>query len=95
MQDSNGWLVFADPFHFQGEQAQPMERRLAQRTHSEVWQVGNTMSNELRFTKLHVYEDGGVALSVGGGVALRSVISQGCTPIGGMDHHACRAQRDS
>jgi small ligand-binding sensory domain FIST len=29
-----------------------------------------------------VFEDGGVAISVGGDVALASVISQGCTPIG-------------
>ena len=29
-----------------------------------------------------VYEEGGVALSVGGEVALCSVVSQGCTPIG-------------
>jgi small ligand-binding sensory domain FIST len=29
-----------------------------------------------------VFEDGGVAISVGGGVKLEGVISQGCTPIG-------------
>ena len=29
-----------------------------------------------------VFEDGGVAVSVGGDVKLASVISQGCTPIG-------------
>jgi len=29
-----------------------------------------------------VFEDGGVAVSVGGDVKLEGVISQGCTPIG-------------
>ncbi len=29
-----------------------------------------------------VFEEGGVAISVGGGVKLSGVISQGCTPIG-------------
>ena len=29
-----------------------------------------------------VYEEGGVAVSVGGAVKLLGVISQGCTPIG-------------
>lgn len=82
--DSNGWLVFADPFHLHGEQW------LGQ--WNAAWPeapiLGGLASGEPRGQRTQiylngkVYEEGGVALSVGGNVALRSVISQGCTPIG-------------
>lgn len=82
--ESNGWLVFADPFHLNAEQW------LAQ--WNGAWPgrpvLGGLASGDGRAQRTQVYlngkvhEEGGVALSVGGGVGLHSVISQGCTPIG-------------
>jgi small ligand-binding sensory domain FIST len=81
---SRGWLVFADPFHLDAERwlqewdeaygPLPILGGLA----------GGDFSNHRTqvFLNGDVFEEGGVALSVGGGVRLASVISQGCTPIG-------------
>src|ERR1043166_2376660 len=83
-EDTNGWLVFADPFHLDCEswlkssnQAYtplPIVGGLAGGDHSE------------QFTQIYlngeVFGEGGVAISISGEVALGSVISQGCTPIG-------------
>jgi small ligand-binding sensory domain FIST len=83
-QQTNGWLVFADPYHLDAERwlqswndayaPLPVLGGLASGDHeshrSQVYLNGE------------VYEEGGVALSVGGAVRLLSVISQGCTPIG-------------
>lgn len=82
--EPNGWLVFADPFHLDTEgwlqswgkayPGQPVIGGLA----------SGEFSDQLTQVYLNgeVFEEGGVALSVGGGVKLASVISQGCTPIG-------------
>ena len=81
---TNGWLVFADPFHLDGE------------TWLRSWNaaypgkpvLGGLASGEFseQLTQVYlngeVFEDGGVAVSVGGDIALAGVISQGCTPIG-------------
>jgi small ligand-binding sensory domain FIST len=80
----NGWLVFADPYNLDGEswlrqwnEAYPGRRvlgGLASGDHAEgVTQV---------YLNGDVFEAGGVAVAVGGEVELRSVLSQGCTPIG-------------
>lgn len=81
---TNGWLVFADPFHLDGETwlhgwnaayaGQPILGGLASGEHTE--QATQVYLNG------EVFDDGGVAISVGGNVALAGVISQGCTPIG-------------
>ena len=81
---TNGWLVFADPFHMNPEEWL--------RQWNEAYPgrpiLGGLASGamQLQRTQLYlngeVYEEGGVALSVGGGIRLASVISQGCTPIG-------------
>lgn len=81
---TNGWLVFVDPFHLDSEgwlqswskayPGQPV--------------VGGLASGEMVEQQTQVYlngdvfDEGGVALAVGGDVRLASVISQGCTPIG-------------
>jgi small ligand-binding sensory domain FIST len=81
---TNGWLVFADPFHLDCEgwlgswneayAPSPIVGGLASGDHetrtAQVYLNGD------------VFEEGGVAVSVGGRAALASVISQGCTPIG-------------
>jgi small ligand-binding sensory domain FIST len=83
-ENSNGWLVFADPFHLNSE------------AWLEGWNkayeplpiLGGLASGdaETQTTQVYlngqVYQEGGVALSVGGEIELSSVISQGCTPIG-------------
>ena len=82
--DVNGWLAFIDPFHLDSESwlrsweksypAQPVYGGLASGNFPEP------------LTQLYldgeVFEDGGVAIAVGGDVTLAGVISQGCTPIG-------------
>ena len=84
VEECNGWLVFADPFRINGEQwleqwndawpQAPILGGLAAGDHcDQPTQI---------YLNGEVYEEGGVALSVGGDVALCSVISQGCTPIG-------------
>jgi len=82
--DTKGWLIFADPFHLDGE------TWLAgwNAAYAGVPSVGGLASGifEDQRTQLYldgkVFEEGVVAVSVGGGVKLECVISQGCTPIG-------------
>jgi small ligand-binding sensory domain FIST len=80
----NSWLVFADPFHLDAE--------TWLRTWNEAYApkpiLGGLASGDMtaQMTQIYfdgdVFDEGGVALAVGGDVELRSVISQGCTPIG-------------
>jgi small ligand-binding sensory domain FIST len=81
---TNGWLVFADPFRLDSEAwldswnaayaPLPVLGGLASGDHAaQMTQV---------YLNGEVFEEGGVALSVGGQVELSAVISQGCTPIG-------------
>lgn len=80
----NGWITFLDSFHFDGESwlkswnenyaGQPVFGGLASGAYPEpLAQL---------YLDGEVFEDGGVALAVGGGVTVDGVISQGCTPIG-------------
>ena len=82
--ESNGWLVFADPFQINGEQW--LDQWNATWPSAPI--LGGLASGDQEQQRIQVYlngkvyEEGGVALNVSGYVALRSVISQGCTPIG-------------
>jgi small ligand-binding sensory domain FIST len=81
---TNGWLTFIDPFHLDAE------------SWMRSWNLGyaplptfgglssGISSDQATQVYLNgdVFEDGGVAISVGGDVKLSGVISQGCTPIG-------------
>jgi len=80
----NGWLTFIDPFHLDAESwlrswnkdylACPVYGGLASGNFPEpMAQV---------YLDGEVYDEGGVAIAVGGEVCLKGVISQGCTPIG-------------
>ena len=81
---TNGWLAFVDPFHLDAESwirswnesyaPLPVYGGLASGIFSE-------QTTQIYFNS-EVFEDGGVAISVGGAVKLSGVISQGCTPIG-------------
>ena len=81
---TNGWLAFIDPFHLDSESWL--------KTWNEAYAPAPVLgglasgdSNE-QATQVYlngeVYDEGGVAISVGGDVQLVGVTSQGCTPIG-------------
>lgn len=81
---TNGWLTFVDPFHLDAESwlrgwneayaPAPVFGGLASGVFTE-------QSTQI-YLNGDVYDEGGVAISVGGDVKLTGVISQGCTPIG-------------
>ncbi len=81
---TNGWLVFADPYYLDAEAwlkswneayaPLPVLGGLASGSRDEA---GTQV-----YLNGEVFNEGGVALSVGGEVSLKGVISQGCTPIG-------------
>ena len=81
---TNGWLVFIDPFHLDAESW----IRSWNEAYAPLPAVGGLASgiSNQQTTQVYlngeVFEDGGVAISVGGNVQLTGVISQGCTPIG-------------
>jgi small ligand-binding sensory domain FIST len=83
-EQTNGWLAFADPFHLDAEGWM----RTWNEAYAPLPVLGGLASGDPREQRTQVYlngdvfEEGGVALSVGGGVKLQGVISQGCTPIG-------------
>jgi small ligand-binding sensory domain FIST len=82
--DTNGWLVFADPFHLDGE----AWLRDWNEAYAPLPTMGGLASGDPSGQATQVYlngdvfEEGGVAISVGGGVRLAGITSQGCTPIG-------------
>jgi len=81
---TNGWLCFVDPFHVDCESWV----RGWNEAYAPLPILGGLASGDWSARSAQVYlngevfEDGGAAISVGGDVALASVISQGCTPIG-------------
>ena len=81
---TNGWLVFIDPFHLDAESW----IRSWNESYTPLPALGGLASGVFSDQTTQVYlngdvfDDGGVAISVGGDVKLASVISQGCTPIG-------------
>jgi len=82
--ECNGWLTFVDPFNIDSEGWL--------RSWSEAYPsapvLGGLAAGDFseRSTQVYlngeVFDEGGVAVAVGGDVELASVISQGCTPIG-------------
>ncbi|HEY1663359.1 MAG TPA: FIST N-terminal domain-containing protein [Verrucomicrobiae bacterium] len=82
--ETNGWLAFMDPFHMDPENWV----RHWNDAYMQLPVFGGLASGNVQDQSTQVYldgevfEDGGVAISVGGDVKLTGVISQGCTPIG-------------
>jgi small ligand-binding sensory domain FIST len=80
----NGWLAFIDPFHLDAE----AWLRSWNHNYSGVPVYGGLACGVFPepLTQVYldgeVFEDGGVAIAVGGDVALAGVVAQGCTPIG-------------
>ena len=81
---TNGWLAFIDPFHFDVESWLRSWNGAYAPLPVFGGMAGGIFSDQMTQVYLDgdVFEDGGVAVSVGGGVKLAGVISQGCTPIG-------------
>jgi small ligand-binding sensory domain FIST len=81
---TNGWLVFIDPFHLDSE----AWLRTWNEAYAPLPVLGGLATGDLSEQTTQVYlngevfEEGGVAISCGGGVKLVGVTSQGCTPIG-------------
>jgi len=81
---TNGWLAFIDPFHLDAESWVHSWNE----AYAPLPVFGGLASGDFQEQATQVYldgevfEDGGVAVSIGGEVALTGVISQGCTPIG-------------
>ncbi len=81
---TNGWLVFADPFTLDCD----TWLRGWDAAYSPAPTLGGLASGSVSERSTNVFlngdvlAEGGVAISIGGDVALQSVISQGCTPIG-------------
>lgn len=82
--DCNGWLAFVDPFNIDSESW----LRAWSEAYAPAPVLGGLAGGDFseRLTQVYlngsVFEEGGVAVAVGGEVNLASVISQGCTPIG-------------
>ena len=80
----NGWLTFIEPYQFEAE---PWLRSW-QQDYPGVPIFGGlatgTAAEPMAQVYLdgEVYQDGGVAIAVGGEVEITGVVSQGCTPIG-------------
>ena len=82
--NTNGWLVFIDPFHFDSESWMRGWNEAYAPVPTFGGLAGGIISDPTAQVYLNgdVFEDGGVAISFGGDVKLEGVISQGCTPIG-------------
>jgi small ligand-binding sensory domain FIST len=81
---TNGWLVFIDPFHLDSE----TWLRTWNEAYAPLPVMGGLASGDYseQLTQVYlnneVFEEGGIAISIGGDVKLAGVTSQGCTPIG-------------
>ncbi len=81
---TNGWLVLHDPFHMDADSWM----RSWNESFAPVPTFGGAASGIFseQATQVYldgeVYDEGFIALSVGGDVKLSGVVSQGCTPIG-------------
>lgn len=83
-EQTNGWLCFADPLRLDCERWM----RAWNEAYAPLPILGGIASGDPNVTATQVYlngdvfDEGGVAVSIGGNVVLESVISQGCNPIG-------------
>jgi small ligand-binding sensory domain FIST len=83
-EQTNGWLAFIDPFHLDSE----TWLKTWNEAYAPLPVLGGLASGDFseQLTQVYlngeVYEEGGIAISIGGNVGLVGVTSQGCTPIG-------------
>jgi small ligand-binding sensory domain FIST len=83
-QNSNGWLVLHDPFHMDGDSWMRSWNDAYAPTPTFGGAASGVFSDQATQVYLNgdVFDEGFVAISVGGDVMLSGVVSQGCTPIG-------------
>lgn len=81
---TNGWLAFIEPFHLDAESWLRGWNEAYAPSSVFGGLASGVFSDQTTQVYLNgeVFEEGGVAISVGGDVKLAGVISQGCTPIG-------------
>ncbi len=81
---NHSWLVLIDPFHLDAEGWLRSWNKAYPGASVFGGLASGVMTEQTTQVYLNgdVYEEGGVAISVGGKVGLTGVISQGCTPIG-------------
>ncbi len=83
-EQTNGWLAFIDPFHIDSEGW----LKSWNEAYAPLPVLGGLASGDFNEQTTQVYlngeifEEGGIAISVGGEVKLAGLTSQGCTPIG-------------
>ena len=81
---ARGWLTFVDPFHLDAEAWLHQWNE----SYAPMPILGGLASGDFTNHRAQVYlngdvfEEGGVAVAIGGAIHLSGVISQGCTPIG-------------
>jgi len=80
----NGWLIFHDPFHMDADNWMRSWNAAYAPAPTFGGAASGIFSEQTTQVYLNgdVFEEGFVAISVGGGVTLSGVVSQGCTPIG-------------
>lgn len=82
--DANAWLLFADPFTLDAESL----LEVLSGSYPATPLMGGMASGDTQVRRTHlfldgqVHEDGAVALAIGGPLTIRSIVSQGCNPIG-------------
>ncbi len=81
---TNGWLVFVDPFHLDSEAWINSWNRSFPSTPTFGGLASGDFAEQRSQVYLNgeVYDEGGVAISIGGEIGLAGITSQGCTPIG-------------
>ncbi len=81
---TNGWLAYVDPVHLDSERW----IRSWNKSYAGLPVFGGLASGSVQeplaqiYLNGDVFDEGGVAIAIGGDVELSGVISQGCTPIG-------------
>ncbi|MBV8086065.1 MAG: FIST C-terminal domain-containing protein [Chloroflexi bacterium] len=82
--EANGWLLFADPFHLDMESLLPNFSAAYPGTPIIGGLASAAAHPHQTFVFLNgqVHDEGAVAVAIGGGYTVRTVVSQGCDPIG-------------
>lgn len=84
IESTEGWLFFADPFTLDAEE---LLARMGE-AYEGVPIIGGLASGNPRGHSTHLFlndevlEDGAVGLAIGGAYTVKTVVSQGCAPIG-------------
>ena len=82
--DASAWLLFGDPFTLDAERLLDV----LSGSYPGTPLMGGMASGDAQARRTHlflngqVHEDGAVALALGGPLRIRSIVSQGCNPIG-------------